>query len=107
MFGPQSALNKINNHKNVIKVVQDRHRLASGYGFINSIYCLNGPGSEILDQYSYLLRTDLDIFITPAFKKFRPKSLVVGQGFYSNSLDIKNRCIALSKKFNSPICGKK
>jgi len=36
-----------------------------GYRYVNSIACLNGPGSEVLDQYSHLLRTDVDTFLTP------------------------------------------
>lgn len=95
LFGPQEALEQVPNHSRVVKVIQPPHPLAggpTGYGYINSIWCLNGPGSDTLDRYEYLLKSDLDVFLTPAWNTFRPELFVVGQGFYSNSEEIRQKC---------------
>lgn len=100
IFGPETALVKLKDFNFIKKVVQNPHLLAKQYGYINSISCLNFPGSEILDKYHYLLKSDLDTFITPAWSKFKPTTLTVGQGFYSNSDDIRQRCEKLALNFN-------
>jgi len=99
LFGPKAVFSNINPLNNVKTVVQDPHRLAGKYGYINSINCLNGPGSEILNNYHYVLKTDLDVFITEAWKTFKPDTFVVGQGFYSNSDDVRSRCVQLADNF--------
>jgi hypothetical protein len=99
IFGPEVALNKIPDHKFVIKIIQDQHKLGRKYGYINSIACLCGPGSQILNQYDYLLKTDLDVFITPAWNNFRPEEFTVGQGAYSNSQEIRENCKKIAEMF--------
>lgn len=98
-FGPAAALEKLPNHPQLVKVVQPPHRLAKEYGFINSIYCLNGPGSEVLDNYEYVLKSDVDTFLTPAWNQFHPTSFTCGQGLYSNSDRVRDNCRLLAQRF--------
>lgn len=67
-----------------------------GYGYINSIACLNGTGSEALAAYTHLLRSDADTFITPAWNEFRPDAFTVGIGGYCNDDDTRRRIRALA-----------
>lgn len=54
------------------------------YRFINSISCLTGEQARFLDQYDLILRTDADVFLTPAWNTFYPDVYTVGQGGYVN-----------------------
>ena len=68
-----------------------------GYKYINAIACLNGPGSEQLERYTHLLRTDADTFITPAWHDFRPAAFTFGSGGYANE-DVPERLRALAER---------
>lgn len=70
-----------------------------GYRFINSITCLNGAGSERLEQYTHLLRTDVDTFLTPSWNRFRPEVFTTGHGAYSNGDDVRQRIVALAADY--------
>ena len=100
IFGPQQALDQLPDHRILIKVKRERHPYAHDYGFLNSIFCLNGPGSEVLDNYAYLLRSDVDVFLTPAWLHFHPQRMMCGIGQYCHSDEVKQKCIRLAEKFN-------
>ncbi len=68
-----------------------------GYKYVNAIACLNGPGSEQLERYTHLLRTDADTFITPAWHTFRPAAFAFGNGGYANE-DVPERLRALAER---------
>jgi hypothetical protein len=69
------------------------------YRYFNSIACLNGAGAEQLDQYSHVLRTDVDCFITPAWNQFYPETFICGHGGYSNDDDVRRRIVDLAKHY--------
>lgn len=53
------------------------------YHFFNSIGCLSGEHiDDIAAQYEYLLRTDVDVFLTHHLANFRPSFPVHGRGLY-------------------------
>lgn len=64
----------------------------STYKFVNSIACMNGAGAEQLDAYDYVLKSDLDTFITPAWKRFHPLRLTTGRGGYANEPETREGC---------------
>ena len=66
------------------------------YRYVNSIACMNGAGAERLDEYSHLLRTDVDTFILPGWNAFYPETFVWGTGGYSNNDDVRQRIRAIS-----------
>lgn len=99
LFGPETALKHIPDHSQVVKVLQEPHPLAPVYGFINSIACLNGRSSDILTRYDEVLKSDVDVFLTPAWNDFRPKKFTCGQGFYANSEEVRDRIKQVADHF--------
>ncbi|EQC37878.1 hypothetical protein SDRG_04899 [Saprolegnia diclina VS20] len=55
---------------------------AFNYGYGDSLNVV-AMDNTVMDAYDYLLRTDLDTFVTPAFATWKPKELIVGQGAYA------------------------
>lgn len=66
------------------------------YRYVNSIACMNGAGSDRLDAYSHLLRTDVDTFILPGWNDFYPETFVWGTGGYSNNDEVRQRIRSIS-----------
>lgn len=100
MMGPAAVLARIPD--DVVKIEQrcaDDDPIWRGYGYINSIACMNGAGSEQFDRYTHVLRTDVDTFITPAWNDFHPATFVTGIGAYSNDEDVRERIRAVSALF--------
>ena len=81
-FGPAEALDPLPDHANLIKVAQPQHRLGASYGFINSIACFEGPLADVLDDYAWVLKSDVDTFLTPAWNGWRPEGFRFGIGRY-------------------------
>ncbi|KDO26386.1 hypothetical protein SPRG_08189 [Saprolegnia parasitica CBS 223.65] len=55
---------------------------AFNYGYGDSLNVV-AMDNAVMDAYDYMLRTDLDTFVTPAFATWKPKELIVGQGAYT------------------------
>lgn len=103
-FGPKQALRKLPNDLRVIKIPQNPITVIDpafgDYYYINSVACLNGVNSEILDSYDIILRSDTDTFLTPAWLNFYPEKYSVGVGGYSNSDEIRQNMARISLLFN-------
>ncbi len=69
------------------------------YHYINSISCLTGEGTDFLDKYDLLLRSDVDTFLTPAWNSFYPDIYTTGGGGYVNDEDTKTRLKDISQHF--------
>jgi hypothetical protein len=69
-----------------------------GHRHINALAYLNGVGAEELDRYSHILRTDVDTFITPAWKTFSPATFTVGSSTYANE-DVPQRIQAIAAEY--------
>jgi hypothetical protein len=77
-----------------------KNGLFNNYGYINSIYCLTTEQANFLYNYDLLLRTDVDVFLTPSFRNFVPSLFTTGHGGYNNDQNIKNNLSTIAKKFN-------
>jgi len=66
------------------------------YRYINSIACLTGPQAEQLQEYDYILRTDADVFLTPAWNTYYPKAYTVGRGLYVNGDTVKRNILRVA-----------
>lgn len=70
------------------------------YRFMNSISCVGSKQAEFLNNYDYLLRTDLDVFLTPAWNSFFPTDYTVGRGAYCNNEEVRGNIKRIANKFN-------
>jgi hypothetical protein len=57
------------------------------YGFVKSIDFLLNIKARFVLQYTYLMKTDLDTFITPAFARWIPQAFFVGKAAYAHMFD--------------------
>lgn len=101
IFGPQGPLMDMPDLPFVKKVMQPQFHLLPhwhGYAFINSIACMVADGSEILTHYDHVLRSDVDVFLTPAWRDFHPTTFVTGRGAYSNSDNVRQKTIDVANR---------
>lgn len=101
IFGPQAPLMEMPDLPFIRKVVQPQFHMQPHwhtYVFINSIACMVADGSEILTQYDSVLRSDVDVFLTPAWKDFRPASFVTGRGAYSHCADVRQKTMDVAHR---------
>ncbi|WP_145519733.1 DUF7164 domain-containing protein [Yersinia mollaretii] len=64
------------------------------YHFINSIACLSGPHIDtVLKRYSWLLRTDADVFLTHHLANFTPLYPVHGRGNYHFTANFREKML--------------
>lgn len=100
VLGPPAALARLPN--DVVKLPQrpvaDDPEWA-GYRYANSVAALNGANAHRLDHYAQILVTDVDTFITPAWRDFRPDGFVCGTGGYSNDEDTRARIRRIATDF--------
>jgi hypothetical protein len=100
VFGTKEALKYVPD--DCIKVeckVADSPPELLHYRFINSISCLIGEQADFLDQYDYILRTDADTFLTPAWNSFIPSLYTVGRGGYVNDEKTRSNLKRISSQF--------
>ncbi len=101
VFGTKEALKKVPD--DCIKV---EYEIASNppeflnYRFINSISCLVGEQADFLNEYDYILRTDADTFLTPAWNSFYPDFYTVGRGGYVNDDITRSNIQRIASQFN-------
>ena len=99
-MGPETALEKLPD--DVIKIVQRPACDDPGwldYVFINSLACLFDPSASMLNDYDILIRSDLDIFLTPAWNRFYPSEFMTGFGGYSNDDRVRENIQRIAHKF--------
>ncbi|KAF0695191.1 Aste57867_13955 [Aphanomyces stellatus] len=71
------------------------------YAYADSVAVVGLQDSHALDVYDYVLRTDIDTFLTPAFATWKPPGMVVGRGAYSfDSYGTAERLAAITEKLN-------
>jgi Glycosyl transferase family 2 len=100
VMGPEAVLARL--PEDLVKIPQQPAAddpVWGGYRVINAIACLNGSGAEQLERYSYLLRTDLDTFITPAWNQFSPSTITVGIGAYVHDDLVRQRLQDLATEY--------
>lgn len=101
VFGTKEALEKVPDDciKVECEVASDPPEFLS-YRFINSISCLVGEHADFLNEYDYILRTDADTFLTPAWNDYYPALYTVGQGGYVNDQNTRDKLKQIAQKFN-------
>jgi hypothetical protein len=89
VFGPKDALDLVPDDciKIECNAISNAHpwtspRLPSAYHFINSIYFLCIPEAEFLLGYDYVLKTDVDTFLTCKWNDYFPLGYATGRGRY-------------------------
>lgn len=90
------ASGKLPNEPGVVKILRDPvcapGTAWEGYPYINSIACLHGEHTAHLpQQYSHVLRTDCDVFLTRHIVDFRPEVFVFGRGHYIQNQTVRDR----------------
>jgi hypothetical protein len=70
-----------------------------GYPYINSIACLSGEHTaHLASTYTWLLRTDADVFLTSNLATFRPSFPVFGRAHYGDHPDVWRNIVAFAEK---------
>ena len=74
------------------------------YKFANSFFMFNDESEKdyILERYSYILKTDCDVFLTQHLLGLEPERVMIGMGGYMNNFDeIKSNLKRISNKLNA------
>lgn len=106
VFGPEEALKKIPS--DCIKYKYDPLKVPpefSNYPFINSLSCLLSDGGNDLNKYDFILRSDVDTFLTPTWNHFYPEEYTVGKGSYVFSDNVRNSIKKVSNRLGLNHCG--
>lgn len=98
VFGDSLALSQL--HFKCIKVpyYYKESPPFKDYPFLYSLSCMNSPNAYILDDYDYLLRSDVDTFLTPHFNDFYPTTYTFSDGSYLNTPEVKEHLLEVSNK---------
>jgi len=100
VFGTREALKKIPNDCKKYEFVPASVPPEFGkYPFINSLSCLLSNDGKVLDKYDYILRSDVDTFLTPSWNDFFPEEYTVGKGAYAFTDEVKNSILRVSNHF--------
>lgn len=88
----------------ILQKTDDKDSVRLNYQFLRSLnFPLDPIISQLLTQdYDYIKKTDLDVFITPIFNKLRPpgKMIYVGQGGYSHMKSTEQKIQAVAKELS-------
>lgn len=90
VFGTRDALLNIPDDciKIEVKKASEPPEVAK-YPRINSIHYYLDSQIDILNQYDYILRTDADTFLTPAWNHYFPEQYTTGKGAYVSTSEVK------------------
>jgi hypothetical protein len=95
VFGPKDVLSLLPN--DCVKV--EYNSINVRYPYINSISCLTDHRSNFICKYDYILRTDVDTFLTPSWNSFSANKFVVGRGRYANDDSVKYNIKKIAQRF--------
>jgi len=87
-YNPE-AKNRLSNFPGIVSIPMPPIRMANNYKFLNSHYFCTKEWNEPLKKYTYLLKTDCDVFLTEHMKGYVPSKVLIGEGGYYNNLDHK------------------
>jgi hypothetical protein len=89
VYGPKDVLHLLPD--DCIKVEYSPGE--SNYPFIHSISHIVYGENAFLNKYDYILRTDVDTFLTPAWNSFFPSGFTVGRGYYALNQDVEKKIL--------------
>ena len=96
VFGPKQTVELLPDECIKIEYDSPYH----DYPYLNSISCIASSQSDsILKNYEYILRTDADTFLTPAWNSFYPVHFTTGSGKYAFDSEVSNKLNELSRLF--------
>ncbi|WP_064094021.1 DUF7164 domain-containing protein [Rossellomorea aquimaris] len=99
VFGPKKSLELVPD--DCIKIeLEPLEGIWKTYRFMNSIYCVASKEADFLTSYDYILRTDVDTFLTPSWNDYIPAYYTVGRGAYANSDLVRTNLKQISQRFN-------
>jgi len=83
-------------------IIGHRENNKINYPYINSIEIFSKQKANFIRKYKEVLKTDLDVFLTPAFKKWhiKGKKFFTGGGGYNNDIKVKSNIKKISKELN-------
>lgn len=96
-----NEVNLFNNNTNM-NYFYAKLKDLSHYGYLDSILMAFDGYNHLSDSYDFLMRSDMDVFLTPLFAKWLPRycnDFVVGGGAYSNQFNMK-RLQRIAKNIN-------
>ena len=82
-IGPASIESQLDNDV-IFLEHPDRTDAYRGYQFANSVDIFDSSLAPFLCSYTFLLKTDTDVFVTPAFRDLRSEGFMTGVGAYVN-----------------------
>ncbi len=72
---------------------------ALNYSFIYSFHFLTTPlAAEIVRRYRLVAKSDLDVMVTPSWRRWWPKKFQIGKGAYANVGTVRERLRLLARK---------
>lgn len=90
VFHDPNAKSRLDKYPGVIAIEMPAIGLSKSYGFLKSSYFFDEPWCQHIRPYSYVLKTDCDVFLTQHLKGYTPFQFLVGKGAFYNSSDEKN-----------------
>lgn len=87
-YNPEAKF-RLSNFPGIVSIPMPTIRMADEYKFLNSHYFCTKEWNEPLKKYSYLLKTDCDVFLTEHMRGYTPSKVLIGQGGYYDTLDQK------------------
>lgn len=103
-YNPSTDHNKLPNDPEVIYIPSEpltkKEEQWKNYPFINSIYFLTTPEAAQLTRYRYILRTDVDCFLTPNFKSLQPRLTTFGIGMYAQVPSVVTRLAEIAEQWS-------
>ncbi|RUL48673.1 DUF7164 domain-containing protein [Lysinibacillus antri] len=99
VFGTEEALEKIpDDCLKYTFVPPSKPEEFNNYPYINSLCCLLGNEADVLDKYDFILRSDVDTFLTPSWNEFFPEKYTVGKGAYVFTDEVKEKITSISNQ---------
>lgn len=98
VFGHPFALTMIPNDCIKINLPPEEEFPFNEYRFINSLSCLTKKEANFLDGYDFILRTDVDTLLTPAWNQYYPEGYKTGKGVYANHFSVKQKILEVAER---------
>jgi hypothetical protein len=79
LFGSVKALAKVEDHKQLVKIVDNPYFQHHRAPEMSSYQCFKNHGIDILLNYGHLLKTNVSTVLKPNWKDFLPDRLTTGR----------------------------
>ncbi|SDJ53281.1 DUF7164 domain-containing protein [Salimicrobium halophilum] len=101
VFGEPSVMKWVPKECVQVPVSMEKEEEAYGsYPYLYSLACLTKKEAVVLLDFDWVLHTDVDTFLTPAWNDFHPMRYTTGKGAYAHTYEVKNKIRRTSDLFN-------